>query len=634
MVSKKDILVLMENRKGILNRIKSPRDLDKLTKPQIKMLAKEIRAFLIDSISKTGGHLASNLGVVELTLAIHKVFDSPNDKIVWDVGHQCYTHKILTGRRDKFDNLRKENGISGFPKPSESKHDAFIAGHSSTSISAGFGIAKAMTLKGQKNNVIAVIGDGAFTGGMVYEAFNNAGRSKDNLIVILNHNEMSISKNVGAFAKYLSSIRSKPQYRNLKKGVEKVLDNIPLGSTIKSSIKSSKSSFKKMVYGNTFFEDMGFEYLGPINGHSYDDLVDALETAKSIKGPVLVYVDTTKGKGYSYAEENPGAYHGTPSFDIETGNPDVSSSDSYSGVFGKALVEFADKDSRICAITAAMKYGTGLQYFCEKYKNRFFDVGIAEQHAVTFSAGLASQGLKPVFAVYSSFLQRGFDQIIHDCAIEKQNVVFGIDRAGIVGDDGETHQGVFDVMFLSSIPNITLYSPESYDEVKLCLEQALYKQNGVKAIRYPRGSENISHSLVCNDYKDYLYEENSDENLIVTYGRITNGVVNAQKELKAKNINCSVLKLIKISPLSEDIMKIAGKYKNIFVFEEVIKNGGIGQKMLSELVENGYKGNIKITAIKNEFIKQSSVDSCLKKYKLDKDGVIEIITKYLGQTGE
>lgn len=611
----------------ILDKVNNPRDLDKLTRDEIKLLTDEIRLFLVDAISKTGGHLASNLGVVELTLAIHKVFDSPNDKIVWDVGHQCYTHKIITGRKNQFDKLRKEDGLSGFPKPSESEHDAFIAGHSSTSISAGFGIAKAMSMKGKDNYVVSVIGDGAFTGGMVYEAFNNAGRSDENLIVILNHNEMSISKNVGAFAKYLSSIRSKPEYRNLKKVVEKVLNNIPFGNAIKKSIVSSKSSFKNMVYGNTFFEDMGFEYLGPINGHSYDDLVDALETAKTIKRPVVVYVDTTKGKGYSYAEENPGAYHGTPAFDIETGNPDISAQDSYSSAFGKALVEFADKDDKICAVTAAMKYGTGLQYFCASHKDRFFDVGIAEQHAVTFCAGLASQGMKPVFAVYSSFLQRGFDQVVHDCAIENQNVIFGIDRAGLVGEDGETHQGILDVMFLSSIPNITVYAPESYKEIKLVLEQALYKQKGVKAIRYPRGSQNICHNLVSDEYKDYLLEKNSEDNIIVTYGKITNEICNAVNELKQKGINCSILKLIKISPLSSEVINITKEYKNIFIFEEVLKNGGVGQKLLSELVENGYKGNIKITAINNQFVKQSSVASCYKKFKLDKDGVVEVILK-------
>lgn len=611
----------------ILDKINNPRDLDKLTKDEIKILTEEIREFLIDSISKTGGHLASNLGVVELTLAIHKVFDSPNDKIVWDVGHQCYTHKIITGRKDKFDKLRKENGLSGFPKPSESEHDAFIAGHSSTSISAGFGIAKAMSLKGKDNYVVSVIGDGAFTGGMVYEAFNNAGRSNEKLIVILNHNEMSISKNVGAFAKYLSSIRSKPEYRNLKKVIENILNYMPFGNVIKKSIVTSKSSFKKMIYGNTFFEDMGFDYLGPINGHNYEDLVDALETAKAIKRPVVVYVDTTKGKGYSYAEENPGAYHGTPAFDIETGNPDISAQDSYSSAFGKALVEFADNDDTICAVTAAMKYGTGLQYFYCKHKDRFFDVGIAEQHAVTFCAGLASQGMKPVFAVYSSFLQRGFDQVIHDCAIENQNVIFGIDRAGLVGEDGETHQGIFDVMFLSSIPNVTVYSPESYDEVKFVLEQSLYKQKGVKAIRYPRGSQNINHTLICDEYEDYLLQKNSDENLILTYGKVTNEVCQAVQELKEKNIECSILKLIKISPLPTDVIDIAKQYKNIFVFEEVIKNGGIGQKLLSELVENGYKGNIRITAIDNQFVKQASVTSCYKKFNLDKDGIIEVVLK-------
>jgi 1-deoxy-D-xylulose-5-phosphate synthase len=607
----------------ILNRIHSPQDLQQLSKQELVDLAEEIRTFLVDSISKTGGHLASNLGVVELTLAIHRVFQSPLDKIVWDVGHQSYVHKILTGRKDRFDTLRKENGLSGFPRHQESVHDAFIGGHSSTSISAGYGIAKALSLKGSGRHVVAVIGDGSYTGGMVYEAMNNAGRSRDNLIVILNHNDMSISKNVGAFAKYLSSMRSKPGYIDFKHGVENVLDHTPLvGKHLKRSIQSSKSLLKNILYNSTWFEEMGFHYLGPVDGHNLNDLITTLTTAKSLGGPVIVHVDTVKGKGYSFAEENPGAYHGISKFDVETGNPDVTPSDSYSNRFGKALVKFAGTDNTICAITAAMKYGTGLQYFASKYPSRFFDVGIAEQHAVTFSAGLASQGMRPVFAVYSSFLQRGYDQIIHDCAIERQHVVFGVDRAGIVGDDGETHQGVFDVAFFSTVPGVTLYSPETYAELEISLQKALYDTEGVAAVRYPRGSQNVSHRLVAKDKSDYLYQKNGTQKLAVTYGRLTENVCKAAAQCS----DISVLKLIRILPIPEEAIEQIAAYPELYFFEEGIQNGGIGQQLICRLLERGYRGKVVLKAIDGEFVKQGDVQSVLKRYGLDVESMVRILS--------
>lgn len=615
----------------ILDTIHSPRDIDRLSVQEMKTLAEEIRFFLVESISKTGGHLASNLGVVELTLAIHKVFHSPMDKIVWDVGHQSYTHKILTGRKDRFDTLRQENGLSGFPKPSESVHDAFIAGHSSTSISAGYGIAKALSLKGSQHHVVAVIGDGSFTGGMVYEAFNNAGRNKDNLVVILNHNDMSISKNVGAFAKYLSSMRAKPGYHDFKRHLENTLDRMPvMGKPIKTSLTSSKSLLKKWIYNTTFFEEMGFEYLGPVDGHDYEALVSVLDTAKQLHRPVVVHVDTTKGKGYSFAEENPGAYHGISKFDVETGNPDIAPADSFSTEFGQYLAALGAQDPKICAITAAMKYGTGLQYFCSRFKERFFDVGIAEQHAVTFAAGLASQGMLPVFAVYSSFLQRGYDQIIHDCAIDRQHVVLCIDRAGIVGDDGETHQGVFDASFLSSIPNVTIYAPESYTELKIMLKTALYDTEGVVAVRYPRGSECIEHKLVCTEYQDYLYKGRLGDKLIITYGRLTNEVGKAVRRLSAQGEAVSVLKLLKISPIPPRALELASRYREIYFFEEGIKKGGIAQQFLSDLYESGYHGSFRITAIDGAFVKQAKVDSAWRKYHLDADSIVQIV----GNTAE
>ncbi|MDE5916703.1 MAG: 1-deoxy-D-xylulose-5-phosphate synthase, partial [Oscillospiraceae bacterium] len=469
-----------------------PKDLKRLDYNQCEQLCSEIRKILIDTVSKNGGHLASNLGAVELTMAIHRVFASPDDKIVWDVGHQAYTHKILTGRLEKFSTLRKENGISGFTKPSESEHDSFISGHSSTSISVAYGMAQAMKMNGSRNYAVAVIGDGALTGGMAYEGMNNAGKSDTNLIIILNHNDMSISKNVGSLAKYLMGIRSTQKYVKTKRAVERVLNNTPvLGKPVAKVLKTSKDTFKNTVYRNakdtTIFEDLGLIYLGPVDGHNLEELEEALKTAKSYRRPVIVHVNTVKGKGYAPAESNPGEFHGISRFDIMTGNPEVSSDDCYSTVFGRELLKIAKKDNRVCAVTAAMKYGTGLQYFSGEIKNRFFDVGIAEQHAMTFSAGLAAMGKIPVFAVYSSFLQRAVDQMIHDVSIGSYHVVVGIDRAGIVGEDGETHQGVFDIPLITAIPGSTVYSPSCYEELKMCLDEGIYRCDKLVCIRYPRG---------------------------------------------------------------------------------------------------------------------------------------------------
>ncbi|MBP1592464.1 MAG: 1-deoxy-D-xylulose-5-phosphate synthase, partial [Oscillospiraceae bacterium] len=449
-----------------LEKIDLPGGLKDLSIEECRDLCKDIRNILIRTVSKNGGHLASNLGVVELTLAIHRVFNSPDDKIVWDVGHQAYTHKILTGRLDRFSTLRQENGISGFPKPNESEHDAFVSGHSSTSISVACGIAEAMKLENKNNHAVAVIGDGAFTGGLAYEGLNNAGKSHSNLIVILNHNGMSISKNVGALAKYLSAIRNKEGYMNTKNAVDQVLKKTPVvGQPISKVLSASKSAIKGAVLkgSNTMFEDLGFEYLGPVDGHDIEAVEEVLKVAQAMHKPVFVHVNTIKGKGYTPAEKNPGEYHGIPRFDIATGNPEVSSVDSFSSEFGRELAAIAGENDKLCAVTAAMKYGTGLQFFAAKYKERFFDVGIAEQHAVTYCAGLASMGMVPVFAVYSSFLQRAYDQIVHDAALSGCHMVIGIDRAGFVGEDGETHQGVFDVPMLTSVPGVTIFSPSGYD---------------------------------------------------------------------------------------------------------------------------------------------------------------------------
>lgn len=585
----------------LLPQINTPGDVKKLSNKQLELLCFEIRDFLVNSVSKTGGHLASNLGTVELTVALHKVFDSPDDKLLFDVGHQCYTHKILTGRREQFNTLRKKDGISGFPKTHESEHDAFIAGHSSTSISAALGIANAFSLQNKPNFAVAIIGDGSFTGGLAYEALNNAGRSKTRLIVIINHNDMSISKNVGAFARYLTSIRARPSYLKLKQFTEKVLNHTPIiGQPIKRWLESSKSFIKRVIYRSTFFEELGFSYLGPIDGHDINDVIRTLSRAKELNKPVVIQIETIKGKGYQFAEDNPGAYHATATFDPEYGSDGTKISDSYSDTFGKELKQIADTDQRICAITAAMKYGTGLHHFYQAHKNRFFDVGIAEAHAVTFAGGLASQGMVPVFAVYSSFLQRGYDQIIHDLAIDNQHVVLGIDRAGIVGEDGETHQGVFDVSFLSSIPNVTVYSPEGYSETILCLQKAIYQDSGVVCVRYPRGNDMSDHNLPKST--DYSYLKAASSRLIVTYGRVHTNCFKA-----AKKQNVSVLKLTKVSPISKQAIELALGYSKIFFLEEGIALGGASEHFGALLQKNGYKGEYLVRALDDIFLPQSTV---------------------------
>ena len=497
---------MSEIKKPDIYKMNLPADLKKLSTAQCEELCGDIRKILIDTVSKNGGHLASNLGTVELTMAIHRVFESPKDKIVWDVGHQAYTHKILTGRLKEFKTLRQENGISGFCRPDESVHDAFISGHSSTSVSAALGIATAMKLSGDKtHHAIAVVGDGASTGGELYEGLNNAGKSDTNIIVILNYNEMSISKNVGGMAKYLSSMRTKESYQRTKGRVEKMLDKTPvIGKPVKNAVRNSKNAVKNMILHSTMFEDLGFHYIGPIDGHNLEELEQGLMAAKAVNKPVFVHVNTIKGKGYAPAEANPGEFHGVGSFEIKTGNPDVVLSDSFSSIMGKELCEMGEKNKRLCAVTAAMKYGTGLQYFAKRFPERFFDVGIAEEHAVTFCAGLASMNYVPVFAVYSTFLQRGYDQLLHDVCLQKLPVVFGIDRAGLVGADGETHQGVYDIAYFSTLPRgIKLFSPSSTNELCAMLDYALTLDMPC-AIRYNRGllpSRECSHGTSIEDWE-------------------------------------------------------------------------------------------------------------------------------------
>ncbi len=614
----------MENFK-FLGNINSPADLKKLNINELEVLATEIRQFMVKTVSQNGGHLSSNLGVVELSIAMHKIFDSPNDKIVWDVGHQIYTHKILTGRIKEFNTLRTENGISGFCAPNESEHDIFYSGHSSTSISAALGIAEANKKLGKKDYTIAVIGDGALTGGMAYEALNNAGRSGTRLIVILNDNEMSISENVGSMARYLAVIRSKPEYFKLKAKTERTLNRIPIvGKPAKKFIYRLKSDIKSSMYESTFFEELGFKYMGPIDGHNLDNLCEALDSAKLVGAPVVLHISTTKGKGYEFAEKNPSVYHGISKFDVETGEY-AEGITNFSNEFGKKLCELAEKDEKICAITAAMSLGTGLKVFSQKYSDRFYDVGIAEQHAVTFASGLAKGGMTPVFAVYSTFLQRAYDQLVHDGTLQKQKVIIGVDRAGFVGEDGVTHQGVLDVAFLNSIPDITIYSPFTYKRLWFDLENASNTAENLTVIRYPRGSEpNIPFDFQSSE-NDFDYIENGKEVLLITYGRISDEVLKAVNILKEKNVSVSVLILNKIKPIEAFAVKIANGYSNVLFYEEAVKSGGIGQSFADMLFDINYKGNYKHIAVNDEFVPHASVTSLIKKYHLDSESIVNQI---------
>ena len=474
----------------ILSTIKSPADLKKLSDNQLPLLAEEVRDTIISTVSSTGGHLASNLGAVELTIALHKVFNSPDDKIIWDVGHQVYTHKLLTGRYEQFSTLRQENGLSGFSRPDESEHDIVYSGHSSVSVSTALGIASANKINGKKDYAVAVLGDGALTGGLIYEALNNAGHMQDaRLIIILNDNGMSISKNVGHLAKRLAVMRSRSGYFKLKALTERAVYKIPfVGKAIASKMFKIKTDLKNMLYESNFFEDLGIRYMGPIDGHNVSQLCNALEGAKLVNSPVLVHINTVKGKGYKPAEERPSEFHGVAPFDNQTGQLNTSS-ENFSEKFGEFLYNQAPKDKRICAITAAMSLGTGLKKFSEEYPDRVFDVGIAEEHAIPFALGLSKNGMLPVFVVYSTFLQRCYDQLMHDCALQQSRMVIAVDRAGIVGDDGETHNGIYDTAFFNGIPNITVYSPAYYCDLNNALVNSLYHSNGPCVIRYPRGAE-------------------------------------------------------------------------------------------------------------------------------------------------
>lgn len=607
-----------------LENVNSPKDIKKLNIDELDALCDEIRELMIDTVSKNGGHLASNLGAVELTVAMHKVFNSPSDQFIFDVGHQCYTHKILTGRKDSFSTLRTEGGISGFTRPCESNHDIFSSGHSSTSISAAIGLAKAKTLNGDKGKVIAVIGDGALTGGLAYEALNNAGNEHNNLIVILNDNNMSISDNVGSMAKNLNHIRISPKYFTFKSKIQHALSRVPkIGAQVQRFITITNTKIRKRLYHSTVFEDLGFRYYGPIDGHDLESLIDVLTVAKAHNNSVLVHVNTLKGKGYEFAEKNPSKFHGIGKFDIETGEP-LSSGENYSSVFGDYLCELAKKDKRICAITAAMSTGTGLVDFSHKYPERFFDVGIAEEHAVTFSSGLAKNGMIPFFAVYSTFLQRSYDQLVHDVAMQDLKVIFGIDRAGFVGEDGESHQGVFDTAYLMSVPNLSVFAPSSFDELREMMYQAAYRENHAVAIRYPRGGQD----KIIDGYKyeraDFdTFGDTNAEKCIVSFGREFLNIYDALGELD----NTFAIKLNRIKPINPNVLDLLKNVKTVYFFEEGIKSGGVGECFGSMLAESDVTAKFRHICIEDEFIKQASVDSQLKKYRLDKKSIIDIVNQ-------
>lgn len=597
----------------ILSGIKSPDDVKKLDSAETEQLCAEIRDIIIETVSKNGGHLASNLGAVELTVAIHRAFSSPEDAIIFDVGHQSYAHKLLTGRFDRFSTLRTEGGISGFMRPDESCHDPFVTGHSSNSISAAYGIYQAKCVTGEKGTAVAVIGDGAMTGGMAYEALNNAGSGRNKFIVVLNDNKMSISRNVGALARSFTKLRNRPKYHYFKFALNEILFKIPfIGEPLFNLLFKIKEAVKGVVYRNNIFVSLGYNYLGPVDGHDINAMESLFKIAQSYNRPSLIHVVTTKGKGYAYAESSPKNYHGVSPFDVEKGMCG-SNKETYSDIVGRTLCELASKNDKICAVTAAMTVGTGLSEFALKYKNRFYDVGIAEQHAVTFSAGLSKGGAVPFFAVYSSFLQRGYDQVLHDAAIARLPLKLLVDRAGIVGEDGESHQGIFDVAFLRTIPGITIYSPCFFSELE-GLIRATAENSELCAIRYPRGCENLNFSGEISG--DYTVVSKGGKTAVVTYGRLFSNALDAVKELKV-----DIIKLNKIYPISDEVFKKLWDYDKIYFFEEGIKSGGIAEYAGNKLVESGYNGKYTVYAVDDEFVPAANVSSSLRRYGLDSDSM-------------
>ena len=610
----------------ILETIHSPADVKALDRSQLPVLCSELREFLIQNVSQTGGHLASNLGAVELTVAIHRVFDTASDRLVFDVGHQCYVHKALTGRQELFSTLRQFGGLSGFPKPRESQHDAFIAGHASNSVSVALGMARARTLAHEDHSVLALIGDGALTGGLAYEGLNDAGASGEPLIVILNDNGMSINPNVGAMPTHLTHLRSKPAYYHFKKWYRSLFGRNPMKNPVYRFSHKLKSTLKQTLWpGSTLFEDMGFTYLGPIDGHDLDRLCNVLQWAKELRCPVVVHVNTVKGKGYSFAEKDPGKFHGVAPFDPQTGILKKPGGESFSSVFGKTLAACAAENGRVCAVTAAMADGTGLAGFAREFPDRFFDVAIAEGHGVAMSAGLAKGGMLPVFAVYSTFLQRGYDELIHDISLQQLHVVLGVDRAGLVGADGETHHGCFDALFLSEIPGFTVLCPSSFQELRHMLRQALFEIEGPVAIRYPRGGEGAYREDTSSQAVVRL-RPGSDLTLL-GYGMMINHLLAAAETLEKQGIHAGVVKLNRISPLDyEAIGPDLAATDTLLVAEDSFGAGCVGQRVAAILAEQG-KAPKKLI-LKNlgkTYAPEGSVPELEHSFGLDAQGIVTAV---------
>lgn len=622
----------------MLEKIQKPNDIKKIPADQLPALAEEIRKFIIESLSKTGGHLASNLGVVELTIAMHRVFDLPKDKLIWDVGHQSYTHKILTGRKDGFETLRREGGISGFPKRSESDCDVFDTGHSSTSISAGVGYVRARELKKENYSVVSIIGDGALTGGMAYEALNNAASLKSNFIIVLNDNEMSITENVGGMSSYLSGLRTASAYTGFKMDVTKALNRIPgIGPGMVDAMRKTKSSIKQIIIPGMLFEDMGLTYLGPVDGHNISQLIKTFQEAKRFEGPILVHVLTQKGRGYEPAMRHPARFHGAGPFDVKTGLPVGKSNPTYTDVFSTVMRKMGDRRKDVAAVTAAMMTGVGLKRFSNMFPDRCFDVGIAEEHAVTFAAALSLGGITPVVAIYSSFLQRAYDQIMHDVCMQNLHVVFAIDRAGLVGYDGETHHGIFDLSYLGSMPNMTILAPKNLWELSDMIKFAV-DYDGPIAVRYPRGEAYTGlkefRAPICLGKSEVIHE--GSRVALLAVGSMVKMAEEVQKQLKERmDMDAALVNARFVKPIDEELLRsFADTYELVVTLEENVKDGGFGERVLAFAEEEDLPFGVEIIALPDRFIPHGSVSYQMKQVGFTPEDICGRIEEYYRKQGQ
>lgn len=622
----------------MLEKIQKPNDIKKIPADQLPALAEEIREFIIESLSKTGGHLASNLGVVELTIAMHRVFDLPKDKLIWDVGHQSYTHKILTGRKDGFETLRREGGISGFPKRSESDCDVFDTGHSSTSISAGVGYVRARELKKENYSVVSIIGDGALTGGMAYEALNNAASLKSNFIIVLNDNEMSITENVGGMSSYLSGLRTASAYTGFKMDVTKALNRIPgIGPGMVDAMRKTKSSIKQIIIPGMLFEDMGLTYLGPVDGHNIPQLIKTFQEAKRFEGPILVHVLTQKGRGYEPAMRHPARFHGAGPFDVKTGLPVGKSNPTYTDVFSTVMRKIGDRRKDVAAVTAAMMTGVGLKRFSNMFPDRCFDVGIAEEHAVTFAAALSLGGITPVVAIYSSFLQRAYDQIMHDVCMQNLHVVFAIDRAGLVGYDGETHHGIFDLSYLGSMPNMTILAPKNLWELSDMIKFAV-DYDGPIAVRYPRGEAYTGlkefRAPICLGKSEVIHE--GSRVALLAVGSMVKMAEEVQKQLKERmDMDAALVNARFVKPIDEELLRsFADTYELVVTLEENVKDGGFGERVLAFAEEEDLPFGVEIIALPDRFIPHGSVSYQMKQVGFTPEDICGRIEEYYRKQGQ